>query len=137
MFSRSLRIRLIIVSTVISCIVIAAAVRSGRVSEAQKTPVAVSVTATDTVTDVAGTVDGNADPGDTLEYTVVATNGGSTDATGVALSSTLPSINTFVGGSTAISPVAQNDTYPQTVIGNVSINSANIPYSVVTNDFIG
>jgi large repetitive protein len=33
-----------------------------------------------------------------------------------------------------IPPVANADTYPQTVIGNVNINSANIPYSVVTND---
>ena len=31
---------------------------------------------------------------------------------------------------------ATNDTYPQTVIGNVSINSANIPYSVTTNDAV-
>ncbi len=31
-------------------------------------------------------------------------------------------------------PVATNDTYPQTVIGNVSINSGLIPYSVTTND---
>lgn len=33
-----------------------------------------------------------------------------------------------------IPPVATNDTYPQNVIGNVNINSANIPYSVTTND---
>ena len=33
-----------------------------------------------------------------------------------------------------IRPVATNDTYPQTVIGNVSINSSNISYSVTTND---
>lgn len=32
---------------------------------------------------------------------------------------------------------ANDDIYPQTVIGNVSINSANIPFSVVTNDTIG
>lgn len=34
-----------------------------------------------------------------------------------------------------IKPRATADTYPQTVIGNVSINSANIPYSATTNDF--
>jgi hypothetical protein len=31
-------------------------------------------------------------------------------------------------------PVANNDIYPQTVTGNVSINSSLIPYSVTTND---
>ena len=46
-------------------------------------------------------------------------------------------LNTTDTGVVSISPIAFDDTYPQTVIGNVSINSANIPYSVVTNDFQG
>ena len=33
-----------------------------------------------------------------------------------------------------VSPVATNDTYPQTVIGNVSTISGAIPYTVLTND---
>ena len=33
-----------------------------------------------------------------------------------------------------VKPDAVNDTYPQTVIGNVSIDSSVIPYSVTTND---
>ncbi len=31
-------------------------------------------------------------------------------------------------------PVVTNDTYPQTIIGNVPVNSALIPFSVITND---
>ena len=31
-------------------------------------------------------------------------------------------------------PVANNDSYPETIIGNVGVNSAQIPYSVTTND---
>src|SRR5207253_2867824 len=50
---------------------------------------------------------------------------------------TSTSTTTDVAGSLAASPVGIDDTYPQTVIGNVSINSANIPYSVVSNDFLG
>ncbi len=34
----------------------------------------------------------------------------------------------------SVPPQAVNDTYPQTVIGNVGIDSAQIPYSVVDND---
>ena len=46
-------------------------------------------------------------------------------------------LNTTDTGVVSISPIAFDDTYPQTVIGNVSINSANIPYSVATNDSAG
>ena len=44
---------------------------------------------------------------------------------------------TDVAGSLAASPVGIDDTYPQTVIGNVSIDSSLIPYSVTTNDYLG
>ena len=36
--------------------------------------------------------------------------------------------------SFTVAPDAVDDTYPQTVIGNVSIDSAGIPYSALTND---
>ncbi len=36
--------------------------------------------------------------------------------------------------SFSVPPVAVNDTYPHSVIGHVSVNSALIPYSVTTND---
>ena len=75
--------------------------------------------------------------GDTVNYTTVISNtaaiGAGNDATGVTLTNATPT-NTTDTGVVSISPIAFDDTYPQTVIGNVSINSANIPYSVVTND---
>ena len=80
--------------------------------------------------------DNKADPGEIIEYTVTIPNSG-TDATGVVFKDTIDSNTTLVAGSLAASPVAGNDTYPQTVVGHVSINSASIPYSVVTNDFLG
>ena len=42
---------------------------------------AVAITATKTYTFIGGDGDGKADPGETIEYTVVTTNSGSTDAT--------------------------------------------------------
>src|SRR5512140_3677979 len=77
-----------------------------------------------------------ANPGDTLNYTVIVTDSVA-DATNVQFTDTLSNTLTLVGGSVASSPVAVNDTYSQTLVGNVSINSANIGYSVTTNDFLG
>src|SRR5438270_1181947 len=76
-------------------------------------------------------------PGDTIPYTISISNTGSADATGVTLTDATPTNTTDVGGSLAASPVGVDDLYPQTVIGNVSINSALIPYSVVSNDYLG
>jgi uncharacterized repeat protein (TIGR01451 family) len=83
-------------------------------------------------------LDGKADPGDTLKYTVQIGSSGQ-DATGVTFTDTVDPNTTFVGGSLAASPVATNDTFPVTVTGNVRINSANLasPFSVVANDFLG
>jgi len=79
-------------------------------------------------------------PGGTINYTAVITNGGATspgdDALSVVYNGNLDP-NTTLSGLVSASTIAFNDTYPQTVIGNVSINSANIPYSVVTNDYQG
>ncbi len=77
-----------------------------------------------------------ANPGDTLNYTVIITDSG-LDATNVQLTDILSSSLTLVGGSLAASPVAVNDTYPQTVIGNVPITSSLISFSVTSNDFLG
>src|SRR5205085_12141507 len=103
-------------------------------------PAAPTVTATKSAafSTPGGDVNNNGlfDPGDTIKYSVVVSASGM-DATSVSFSDTLDNNTTLVGGSFAASPVAVDDTYPQTVIGNVSINSANIPYSVVTNDFLG
>jgi uncharacterized repeat protein (TIGR01451 family) len=97
----------------------------------------VSATKTDAlITDV--DMDGKADPGDALKYTVTLGASGM-DATGVTFTDTVDPNTTFVGGSLSASPVAVNDTFPVTVTGNVRINSANlaVPFSVVSNDFMG
>ncbi len=78
--------------------------------------------------------------GETITYTTTITNtaaiGAGNDATSLILTNPTPT-NTTDTGSVTISPIAFDDTYPQTVIGNVSINSASIPYSVFSNDFAG
>ncbi|HWN10688.1 MAG TPA: DUF4214 domain-containing protein [Pyrinomonadaceae bacterium] len=79
-------------------------------------------------------------PGGTINYTAVITNNGAAspadDALSVVYNGNLDA-NTTISGLVGVSPVPLNDTYPQTVIGNVQVNSANIPYSVVTNDYQG
>jgi hypothetical protein len=78
-------------------------------------------------------------PGGTINYTATISNAGvspADDAGSVTYSATLDA-NTAISGLVSTSTIAINDIYPQTVIGNVSINSANIPYSVVTNDYQG
>lgn len=110
------------------------------VGEALTAPTTVNITATKTST-LTVDVDGDFlfDPGDTIRYTITVANSGSTNATGVAFTDTIDANTTLVGGSVAASPVAVNDTFPVTVLGNVSINSANLttPFSVVTNDYLG
>lgn len=83
--------------------------------------------------------DNQADPGETIEYTVAITNTGPDPATGVVYTDTIDSNTTLVGGSVAASPVGANDTFPVTVVGNVSINSATLstPFSVTANDYLG
>src|SRR5215207_7097660 len=62
---------------------------------------------------------GQAEPGDTITYTVQINNGG-TDATGVVFNDTVDANTTFVPGSITTTPVAIDDTY--SAIGNVQIN---------------
>jgi LPXTG-site transpeptidase (sortase) family protein len=95
-----------------------------------------SITATKTDSFVGGDGDGKADPGETIQYSVDIHNSGSA-ATGVTYTDTIDSNTTLVAGSTAASPAAEDDTYPETVIGNVSVNSSTIGYSVVSNDYLG
>jgi len=82
-------------------------------------PVAPTVTATKTdslFTDV--DLDGKADPGDTLKYTVVIGATGA-DATGVTFTDTVDPNTTFVAGTLRTTPLARADSY--TATGNVRI----------------
>jgi len=115
-----------------------ASVASHRPLGPNAAPLVPTITATKTdslLTDV--DLDGKADPGDTLKYTV---NIGATgeDATSVQFSDSVDPNTTFAGGLAA-SAVAVNDTFPVTVTGNVRINSASLtsPFSVVANDYLG
>ena len=96
-------------------------------------PVAPTVTATKTdslFTDVDG--DTQADPGDTLQYTVNI-NASGEDATGVSFTDTVDPNTTFVPGSLTATPVAVDDSYA--AIGNVRIS---VPAPGVRgNDFAG
>jgi uncharacterized repeat protein (TIGR01451 family) len=89
-------------------------------------PFAPNITATKSHTPV-----GSAHPGDTLTYTVVITNSGTSDATGVNFSDTIDPNTTLVGGSVIASPIAVNDSY--NTIGNVNI-SVPVAQGVIAND---
>src|SRR6185436_5625324 len=91
----------------------------------------VSATKTDALfTDVDG--DLQADPGDTLKYTVNI-NASGDDATGVTFTDTVDPNTAFVPGSLRATPVAVNDTY--TATGNIRISVA--APGVLGNDFVG
>src|SRR6185503_7389530 len=91
----------------------------------------VSATKTDALfTDVDG--DLQADPGDTLKYTVNISAVGE-DATGVTFTDTVDPNTAFVAGTLRATPVAVNDTYAAT--GNVRIQIA--APGVLGNDFAG
>src|SRR5437870_1460763 len=88
-------------------------------------------TITATKTDNRPSVDpANANPGDTIMYTVVISNTGMADATGVTFSDTIDPNTTLVGGTLNSSPIANNDTY--TASGNIPISIA--APGVLTND---
>ena len=96
-------------------------------------PVAPSVSATkidSLFTDVDG--DNQADPGDTVKYTVNINSSGA-DATGVTFTDTVDPNTAFVPGSLRATPVAVDDTYAAT--GNVRISVA--APGVLGNDFTG
>ena len=74
---------------------------------------------------------GSANPGDTLTYTVVISNSGTSDATGVNFTDTIDPNTTLVPGSVKASPIAVDDNYH--TIGNVNI-SVPAAQGVVAND---
>jgi uncharacterized repeat protein (TIGR01451 family) len=83
-----------------------------------------------------GDVNGNGlfDPGDTIQYTVIISNTGSGDATGVQFSDNPDTNTTLVPGSLSASPVAVDDAY--TATGNLSISIA-AGSGVLANDYMG
>jgi hypothetical protein len=96
-------------------------------------PVAPTVTATKTdslFTDVDN--DLQADPGDTIKYTVNISASGQ-DATGVTFTDTVDPNTAFVPGSLTATPVAVDDSYAAT--GNIRISVA--APGVLGNDFTG
>ncbi|MCL4262370.1 MAG: DUF11 domain-containing protein [Anaerolineae bacterium] len=64
--------------------------------------------------------DTQADPGDTIGYTVVITNTGPDPATGVVFTDTIDASTTLIAGSVETTPLARNDSY--TALGNVRIS---------------
>src|SRR5882724_2164487 len=96
-------------------------------------PVAPTVTATKTDSLFADADnDSQADPGDTIKYTVNI-NASGQDATGVTFMDTVDPNTTFVPGSLTATPVAVDDSY--SALGNVRISVA--APGVLGNDFTG
>ena len=62
--------------------------------------------------------DGNADPGDTIRYTVVISNTGDQDAVAALFADTIDS-STTLSGTFSSTPIARNDAYES--LGNVGI----------------
>ncbi len=62
------------------------------------------------------------DPGDTLKFTVVISNFGTTDALGVVFSDLLDTNTTLISGSVMTTPLARDDNY--SALGNVQISIA-------------
>ncbi|MDA0244212.1 MAG: Ig-like domain-containing protein [Chloroflexi bacterium] len=98
-----------------------AVARPNPLGQSLRTPEAVAITATKTDTllvDVDG--DTNPDPGDTLRYSIIVANSGSTDALSTLFTDITDDTEvTVVGGSLRATPIGTNDTY--TVIGNTHI----------------
>jgi uncharacterized repeat protein (TIGR01451 family) len=91
----------------------------------------VSATKTDSLA-IDNDSDLQADPGDTIKYTVnINASGG--DATGVTFTDTVDPNTAFVAGSLRATPVAADDTYSAT--GNIRITVA--APGVLGNDFVG
>jgi hypothetical protein len=78
--------------------------------------------------------DSKADPGGTekIEYTVVVSNSGTTDATNVVFSDTIDTHTTLVGGSITTQPIAVADSF--SALGNVRIQVADGANDLLNND---
>ena len=133
MSAKLFRTRFVVISLFIAGLAAGVFFRSGLRSEANSAASALVpiIGATKSVAVVVGNADADADPGETLEYTVTINNTGPDPATGVAINDTLQNITTEVAGSTIASPIAVNDTFAS--IGNVGI-SVPLAGGVLAND---
>ncbi|MEQ1644098.1 MAG: Ig-like domain-containing protein, partial [Pyrinomonadaceae bacterium] len=140
MLSFSPHSRRFVVSLVLACSIVAA-VLYGSVTQAEFDPAtffAPSVTATKSDAIIADGGNGKVDPGETIGYTVQINNTGvspADDALNVSFNDTIDPNTTLVGGTVSSSAVASNDTFPTTILGNVSISSG--AFSVLSNDYLG
>ena len=75
-------------------------------------------------------------PGDNVTYTIQINATGSA-ATGVTLTDPTAANTSEVAGSLNVTPVALDDTYPQNVAANMTVNTATSGFTVVTNDYPG
>ncbi len=97
--------------------------------------VGISATKTDQIIPDAGS-DGQADPGETIKYTVTVTNSGSTDATGVDYDETVDANTTLTPGTTKMSPLAIADSYNTQTDTPIS-RSTSDPDDLLDNDNLG
>ena len=89
-----------------------------------------SVTKTDSFVDA--DMNGQADPGQTVTYSVTVTNTGNMDATNVTLTDTVDSNTTLQAGTVMASPVGFDDAY--NVVGNVGITVPDGANDLLAND---
>ena len=104
-------------------------------ASAQLSSAAVTVTATNDDGVTPNSTKKN--PGDNVTYTIQINSTGTTDATGVTLTDPTAANTSEVAGSLNATPVALDDTYPQTVQANQTVNTATSGFTVVTNDYPG
>ena len=79
-----------------------------------------NILATMTAAFIGGDGDGQADPGETIEYTAVIQNSGADPATGITFNDILDLNTTLVAGSVNVSPLAGDDSYD--AIGNTVLD---------------
>ncbi|MEO5714168.1 MAG: hypothetical protein ABIT37_11830 [Luteolibacter sp.] len=85
-----------------------------------------------------GVISGNKKlAGSTVTYTNTLTNTAGPDATGVQFKDPDITNAAYASNSLKATPVAFDDTYPDTVIANTSIDTATGGFSVLSNDFMG
>ncbi len=134
MFRKLARPRQVAVFAISFFVFAGSLVRFAFVSDANtESPAVVPIIgATKTAALVAGNGDADADPGETLEYTITINNTGPDPALNTVMTDTLAGPQTLVAGSLLVSPIAVNDTYAS--IGNVGITVPDGASDLLGND---